>query len=95
MRNVWTSLEAGAKNTLVVGCIAGVLGILLSSATQSDLPGRVSNLLVELSFGLLPMTIFWVIVAGYVIGMGLPIVASYVILAIFAVGALTQFGVPA
>jgi TRAP transporter 4TM/12TM fusion protein len=94
IRNVWTSLESGAKNTLVVGCIAGVLGILLSAATQSDLPGRVSLLLVELSFGLLPLTIFWVIIAGYVIGMGLPIVASYVILAIFAVGALTQLGVP-
>jgi len=95
VRNIWTSLEAGARNTLVVGCIAGVLGILLSSATQSDLPGRVSQLLVAWSFGLLPITIFWVIVAGYVIGMGLPIVASYVILAIFAVGALTQLGVPA
>ncbi|MCF8476647.1 MAG: TRAP transporter fused permease subunit [Pseudolabrys sp.] len=95
IKNVWMSLESGAKNTLIVGCIAGVLGILLSSATQSDLPGRVSNLLVAWSFGLLPITIFWVIVAGYVIGMGLPIVASYVILAIFAVGALTQLGVPA
>ncbi|GEM_PF-441825 len=94
VRNIWVSMEAGAKNTLVIGCIAGVLGILLSSATQSDLPGRVSALLVELSFGLLPLTIFWVIVAGYVIGMGLPIVASYVILAIFAVGALTNLGVP-
>ena len=94
VKNIWISLEAGAKNMLVVGSIAGVLGILLSSATQSDLPGRVSGLLVELSFGLLPLTIFWVIVAGYIIGMGLPIVASYVILAIFAVGALTEFGVP-
>jgi TRAP transporter 4TM/12TM fusion protein len=92
--NVWQSMESGARNTLVVGCIAGVLGILLSAATQSDLPGRVSTLLVALSFGLLPLTIFWVIVAGYVVGMGLPIVASYVILAIFAVGALTQLGVP-
>jgi TRAP transporter 4TM/12TM fusion protein len=94
IKNVWASMEAGARNVLVVGSIAGVLGILLSSATQSDLPGRVSGLLVELSFGLLPLTIFWVIVAGYIIGMGLPIVASYVILAIFAVGALTEFGVP-
>jgi TRAP transporter 4TM/12TM fusion protein len=94
-RNVWSALEAGAKNTIVVGCIAGVLGILLSSATQSDLPGRVSALLVQLSFGLLPLTIFWVIVAGYVVGMGLPITASYVILAIFSVGALTQLGVAA
>ena len=94
IKNIWVSLEAGAKNMLVVGSIAGVLGILLSSATQSDLPGRVSGLLVELSFGLLPLTIFWVIIAGYIIGMGLPIVASYVILAIFAVGALTEFGVP-
>ncbi|MCS5604987.1 MAG: TRAP transporter fused permease subunit, partial [Alphaproteobacteria bacterium] len=93
-KNIWISMEAGAKNTLVVGSIAGVLGILLSSATQSDLPGRVSALLVELSFGLLPLTILWVIIAGYIIGMGLPIVASYVILAIFAVGALTDFGVP-
>ena len=88
------SLEAGAKNTLVVSCIAGVLGILLSAATQSDLPGRVSQLLVDASFGLLPLTIFWVIVAGYIVGMGLPIVASYVILAIFAVGALAELGVP-
>jgi TRAP transporter 4TM/12TM fusion protein len=93
-RNVWASMEAGAKGTLIVGCIAGVLGILLSSATQSDLPGRVSILLVALSFGLLPLTIFWVIVAGYVVGMGLPITASYVILAIFAVSAMTQLGVP-
>jgi TRAP transporter 4TM/12TM fusion protein len=95
VKNTWDALETGARNTLVVGCIAGVLGILLSAATQSDLPGRVSLLLVQLSFGLLPVTIFWVIVAGYVIGMGLPITASYVILAIFAVGALNQLGVPA
>jgi TRAP transporter 4TM/12TM fusion protein len=95
VKNVWQALEGGAKNTLVVSCIAGVLGILLSAATQSDLPGRVSLLLVQLSFGLLPLTIFWVIVAGYVIGMGLPITASYVILAIFAVGALNQLGVSA
>lgn len=94
VRTIWVSLEAGARNTLVVSCIAGVLGILLSAATQSDLPGRVSQLLVDASFGLLPLTIFWVIVAGYIVGMGLPIVASYVILAIFAVGALSELGVP-
>ena len=93
-RTVWISLEAGARNTLVVSCIAGVLGILLSAATQSDLPGRISHLLVAASGEMLPVTIFWVIVAGYVVGMGLPIVASYVILAIFAVGALTELGVP-
>ena len=75
----------------MVSCIAGVLGILLSAATQSDLPGRVSQLLVDASGGLLPITIFWVIVAGYIVGMGLPIVASYVILAIFAVGARNNF----
>ena len=93
-RTVWISLEAGAHNTLVVSCIAGALGILLSAATQSDLPGRVSHLLVAASGEMLPVTIFWVIVAGYIVGMGLPIVASYAILAIFAVGALTELGVP-
>lgn len=95
VKTVWLSLETGARNTLVVSCIAGVLGILLSAATQSDLPSRISELLTVASFGLLPITIFWVIVAGYVVGMGLPIVASYVILAVFAVGALNNLGVPA
>jgi len=91
---IWTSMETGATNTLIIGCIAGVLGILLSSATQSDLPGRISSLLIEFSFGLLPLTIFWVIVAGYIVGMGLPITASYVLLVIFSVNALTSLGVP-
>ena len=95
VRCVWNSLEAGATNTLIIGCIAGVLGILLSAATQSDLPGRISALLINFSFGLLPLTILWVIVAGYVVGMGLPITASYVILVIFSVAALTNLGVPA
>ncbi len=94
-RTVLVALEAGSRNTLLVSCIAGVLGILLSAATQSDLPGRVSHLLVAASGGLLPITIFWVIVAGYIVGMGLPIVASYVVLATFSVGALTELGVPA
>lgn len=94
IRVVWISLEAGAKNTLVVGCIAMVLGILLSCAAQSDLSGRVSILLTDFSFGLLPITILWVIIAGYVVGMGLPITASYVVLVIFGVIALTNLGVP-
>ncbi len=95
VRVIWVSLEAGSRNTLVVSCIAGVLGILLSAATKSDLPGRVASLLVEASGGILPITIILVIVAGYIVGMGLPIVASYVLLAIFAVGALVDLGVPA
>ncbi|MBI4251628.1 MAG: TRAP transporter fused permease subunit, partial [Candidatus Tectomicrobia bacterium] len=94
VKAAWSSLEAGARNTLVVCCIAGVLGVLLSSATQSDLPGRVSNLLIEFSFGLLPLTIFWIIVAGYIVGMGLPATASYVVLVIFGVLSLTNLGVP-
>jgi len=94
VRNIWNSLEAGARNTLVVSCIAGVLGILLSAATKSDLPGSVAALLVQASGGYLPIAIVLVIIAGYIVGMGLPIAASYVILAIFAVGALTELGVP-
>ncbi len=94
VRTIWVSLETGARNTLVVSCIAGVLGILLAAATKSDLPGRVASLLVEASGGYLFIAIILVIIAGYIVGMGLPIAASYVILAIFAVGALTELGVP-
>ena len=94
VKSIWISLESGAKSSVIVGCIAGVLSILLSTATQCDLPGRVSDLLIQFSFGLLPMTIFWIIVAGYIVGMGLPIAASYVVLVIFGVLSLTNLGVP-
>ena len=95
VRNICVSMEAGARNTLVVSCIAGVLGILLAAATQSALPNKVGELLVLASGGYLGIAIFFVIIAGYIVGMGLPIAASYVILAVFAVGALTDLGVPA
>ena len=94
VKTCWIAMEAGARNSLVTGCLAGILGILLSCANQSDLPGRVAGLLVELSFGLLPVTIFWIIVAGYVVGMGLPITASYVIVLLFGVLPLSNLGVP-
>ncbi len=94
VKSIWISLESGAKSSVIVGSIAGVLSILLSTATQSDLPGRVSDLLIQFSFGLLPMTIFWIIIAGYIVGMGLPIAASYVVLVIFGVLSLTNLGVP-
>ena len=94
VRTTWVSLEAGARNTLVVSCIAGVLGILLSAATKTDLPSTIGGVLISASGGILPITIVLIIIAGYIIGMGLPIVASYVLLAIFAVGALVDLGVP-
>lgn len=95
VRTIYASMEAGARNTLVVSCIAGVLGILLAAATQSALPNKVGELLVAASGGYLGVAIFFVIIAGYIVGMGLPIAASYVILAVFAVGALVDLGVPA
>ncbi|MEP4379625.1 MAG: TRAP transporter fused permease subunit [Alphaproteobacteria bacterium] len=94
VRTIWVSLEAGARNTLVVSCIAGVLGILLSAATKTDLPSTIGGVLISASGGILPITIVLIIFAGYIIGMGLPIVASYVLLAIFSVGALVELGVP-
>jgi len=94
VRTIWVSLEAGSRNTLVVSCIAGVLGILLSAATKTDLPSTIGGVLISASGGILPITIVLIIFAGYIIGMGLPIVASYVLLAIFSVGALTELGVP-
>jgi TRAP transporter 4TM/12TM fusion protein len=91
----WESLVLGARNSLVIGGVAGCLGIILGVAVQSGLPIRFSDWVVAVSQGMLPLTILLIIVAGYVVGMGLPITASYVILAIFGVPALTRLDVPA
>ncbi|MFQ5895821.1 MAG: TRAP transporter permease [Nitrospinota bacterium] len=86
------SMVQGARSVLLISCIAGSLGILLGVADQTQLPLRFSEFLAQVAGENLALAVVLVIGAGYMVGMGLPITASYVILAIFAVPALTALG---
>ena len=93
-RDIWDALVDGATNSLTVGCTAGVMGIVLSGVLLPGLALKFSSLVLSFSKGLLPLAIVMVILASYVLGMGMTITASYIVLSILAAPALLEFGMP-
>ena len=88
------ALITGAKNSLSVGATAGVIGIIMGVVTMTGLGIKFSSVVISLSGGILPLTIIFVGVAGYLLGMGVTITATYILLSVLAVPALVQLGIP-
>jgi TRAP-type uncharacterized transport system fused permease subunit len=88
-----TALAEGARSSITVGSIVGVLGIVMGTCSLTGLPNYFNQFVVLLSGGHLFLLICLIIIAGLFIGMGLPTTPSYVILVILAVPAMIKLGV--
>ena len=88
-----TALVEGARSSVTVGSIVGVIGIVMGTCSLTGLPNYFTQFVIFLSGGHLFFLIFLIIIAGLFIGMGLPTTPSYVILVILAVPAMVKMGV--
>src|SRR3990172_5039595 len=88
-----TALVEGARSSITVGAIVGVIGIVMGTCSLTGLPNYFNQFIVFLSGGYLFLLICLIIIAGLFIGMGLPTTPSYVILVILAVPAMIKIGV--
>ncbi|NND50193.1 MAG: TRAP transporter fused permease subunit [Rhizobiales bacterium] len=88
------ALTQGAVSSLVIAATAGIMGIVLAGVTMPGLALRFPAIVLEYAGGSLPMAIVLCAIASYIMGMGMTITAAYVILAILAVPALVELGVP-
>ncbi|MBI3128673.1 MAG: TRAP transporter permease [Candidatus Tectomicrobia bacterium] len=93
-RGVWDALIDGSASSLIVGATAGAIGIIVGVVSLTGLGLKLSNIIVSLAGSSLLAAVFLVALASLVLGMGLPITASYLVLAVLAVPALAEFGVP-
>jgi len=93
LSKIITALCEGARASLTVGSIVGVLGIVMGACSLTGLPNYFNQFVIFLSGGHLLFLIFLIIVAGLFIGMGLPTTPSYVMLVILAVPAMIKLGV--
>jgi TRAP-type uncharacterized transport system fused permease subunit len=98
-KEVLTPLLEGARSTLVIGATVGVIGIIVGTIQLTGIGLKFSQIIIELSFGYLPLAILLIGLASLVLGMGVPVTAAYLITAVLAVGAVSdmiiqaQFGV--
>ena len=94
-RIVKEALISGAKNAMPVTVACAISGIVVGMIGLTGLGLKFSSLMISFSGGNLIIALFLLILASLVLGMGLPVTASYIVLAVLAAPALTtEFGIP-
>lgn len=93
-RRTWEALRSGAVGTLSVASTCATAGIIVGVMTLTGLGLNMSKLIVDLAGGELVFTILYSALAVWVLGLAVPVTASYIIAAAILAGALTTMGVP-
>jgi TRAP transporter 4TM/12TM fusion protein len=88
------ALEKGARNAVMVSVACAAAGIIVGMVTLTGMGLKFSSLVLDLSFGIKGLAILLIGAASLVLGMGLPVTASYIVLATLAGPALLDMGVP-
>ncbi len=88
------ALENGAKNAVMVSVACAAAGIIVGMVTLTGMGLKFSSLVLDLSYGIKVLAILLIGAASLVLGMGLPVTASYIVLATLAGPALMDMGVP-
>ncbi len=87
------ALESGGLGVLGVAATTAVAGIIVGVVTLTGLGLKLSNIIVELAGGNLFLTLVYAALAVWVLGLAVPVTASYIIAAVTVVRALTSLGV--
>ncbi len=88
------TLEQGARNAVVVGVACAAAGIIVGIVNLTGTGLRFSSLIVSLSQGIPLLALGLVAITSLLLGMGLPVTASYIVLVILAGPALMDLGIP-
>ena len=88
-----TALAAGGRGVLSVAATTATAGIIVGVITLTGLGLKVAGLIVTLAGSSLLLTIVYAALAVWVLGLAVPVTASYIIAAVMIVPALVQVGV--
>ncbi|MQA85646.1 MAG: TRAP transporter fused permease subunit [Streptosporangiales bacterium] len=91
-RDLLDALNDGAVRALSIAGIVGTIGIVVGIVNLTGLGLRFSDLVVSLSGGNLLIAIIFVTIASWLLGMGLTVTSSYIVVAILAAPALESLG---
>jgi TRAP transporter 4TM/12TM fusion protein len=86
------TLERGAHNAIVVAVACAAAGIIVGIVNLTGTGLRFSSLVVSLSHGIPLLALLLVAFTSLLLGMGLPVTASYIVLIILAGPGLTDLG---
>lgn len=89
------ALELGARNAVTVSMACAVAGIIVGIVGLTGLGLKFSSMMLAFSGGNLVMALLMILLASLILGLGLPVTASYIVLIVLVGPALSnEFGVP-
>ena len=92
-RRLAAALAAGGRGVLPVAATTAAAGIIVGVVTLTGLGLKIAGLIVTLAGGSLPLTVLYAALAVWVLGLAVPVTASYIIAAVMIAPALTEVGV--
>jgi len=92
-RETVSALEKGAKGTLVVAACCASAGIITGTISMAGLGERFSDILITLAGGSAILLLVLTMIASIILGLPLPPVTCYLILAVLAAPALIKAGI--
>jgi TRAP transporter 4TM/12TM fusion protein len=88
------ALEAGGRGVLSVAATTATAGIIVGVVTLTGLGLKIAGIIVALAGGSIFLTVVYAAIAVWMLGLAVPVTASYIIAAVMIAPALTLVGVP-
>ncbi|HYT85192.1 MAG TPA: TRAP transporter fused permease subunit [Burkholderiales bacterium] len=88
------ALEAGSVSVLNVATICAGAGIIVGVVTLTGLGLKFSAIIIDYAGGSLLLTAIYTSLIVWIVGLAVPVTASYIICAVIAAPALIKLGVP-
>ena len=87
-------LRSGGEDVLGVAATTATAGIIVGVVTLTGLGLKIAGVIVALAGGTLALTVIYSAIAVWLLGLAVPVTASYIIAAVMVAPALVQSGVP-
>ncbi|MFO1323860.1 MAG: TRAP transporter fused permease subunit [Burkholderiales bacterium] len=94
VRKLWKALADGSGQMLNVAATCAAAGIIVGVVAKTGLGLKFSAIVIAYAGGSLPLTALYTALIVWIIGLAVPVTASYIICAVIAAPALTKLGVP-
>lgn len=94
VKKILDALKAGGMGILAITIVCAASGVIIGVFTVTGLGLKLSSAIVSLAGGRLFALLLLAMIASLILGMGVPTVAAYLILAILVAPSLVKFGVP-
>lgn len=91
-RTVWSAMEEGAKNAIAVALACACAGIVIGMITLTGAAINFTSLVVDLSQELLVLALILTMLAGIILGMGMPTTPAYIVMVSLLVPAIIKLG---